>query len=298
MEIIALDSHKRYTFARVEDQQGKVIWQGRIEHERGNIRKFLQQFTPGSTVAVETIGSWYWIVAEIEEAGMRPALVNALKAKRKMCSPNKTDKLDAKGLNDLQRSGTLPEVWIPPAELRDKRDLARTRMVFSQMRTKMKNRIHAALDKYALGNFGEVSDIFGKRNRLCLEEHVQALPAETRFTTHCLLKELDSVEHMIGDIERRMREVFGKTPQIEALKTLPGIGFLLGVVIAHEMGDTARFPRSENFACYAGTTPRVHSSGGKTRFGHLRVDVNRYLKWAFIEAANSVCTNRGTHPDR
>jgi transposase len=68
------------------------------------------------------------------------------------------------------------------------------------------------------------------------------------------------------------------------------------MVILLEVGDVHRFPDAEHLAAYAGTTPRVHSSRGKTRFGRTRPDVNRYLKWAFTEAAETCCQNRGrTH---
>jgi hypothetical protein len=84
---------------------------------------------------VETIGNWYWIVDEIEAAGCLPKLVHARKAKLMMGAINKTDKLDVRGLNQLQRNGTLPTVWIPPGEMRDQRDLPRTRMVLVRQRS-------------------------------------------------------------------------------------------------------------------------------------------------------------------
>jgi transposase len=86
-----------------------------------------------------------------------------------------------------------------------------------------------------------------------------------------------------------MKEVFATSPEIEILQTLPGVGFILAAVILLEVGEIDRFGDPRRFAGYSGTTPRVSSSGGKTRFGQLRPDVNRYLKWAFIEAANVVC---------
>ena len=70
------------------------------------------------------------------------------------------------------------------------------------------------------------------------------------------------------------------------LKTLPGIGPILAVVIAMEIGDVNRFPGPDRLASYAGTVPRIASSGGKTFYGKVWPDVNRYLKWAFVEAAN------------
>jgi transposase len=298
MEIIAFDAHKRYTLSLVENQEGRVLTEARIPHSRGAVKQFLKRFTPGSTVAVETIGSWYWIVDEIEEAGMRPALVHARKAKLMMGMIDKTDRLDAHGLNLLQRNGTLPEVWIPPADLRDKRDLGRTRMVFAHMRTKLKNRIHSVLAKYALHDFDAVSDIFGKRNQERLKKHVAELPPQTRFATQCLLNELDSVQGKIDAFEKRMKAVYEKTPEIELLMTIPGVGFLLAVVIANELGDINRFASPASFAAYAGTTPRVHASGGKVRYGPLRPDVNHYLQWAFAEAANSICVNRKRRPGK
>ena len=129
MQNIAFDSHKHYTLVSVERATGGLVCEGRIEHERGAIRSFLGSFEANSPVAVETIGNWYWIVNEIEEAGMVPRLVHARKAKLMMGHYNKNDKLDARGMNLLQRNGTLPEVWIPPREIRDARDLPRTRMV-------------------------------------------------------------------------------------------------------------------------------------------------------------------------
>ena len=72
--------------------------------------------------------------------------------------------------------------------------------------------------------------------------------------------------------------------------TLPGVGFILAVVIASELGDIKRFSSAECLASYSGMTPRVHSSGGKTRYGQLRSDVNHYLKWAYSEASFWVLT--------
>ena len=98
--------------------------------------------------------------------------------------------------------------------------------------------------------------------------------------------------------EQRIEATFKPTPAIQRLLTLPGVGLTLAVVIALEVGDVARFPTAEKLAAYAGATPRVHASGGKTRFGPARPDVNRYLKWAFVEAANAICLNRGRAPRR
>lgn len=114
MEYIAFDVHKHYTWALVEDERGRNKREGKILHARGALREFLKGCEPGSRVAVETVGNWYWVVDEIEAAGLVPCLVHAGKAKVMSGCINKTDKLDVPGLNRLQRGGTLPTVWIPP----------------------------------------------------------------------------------------------------------------------------------------------------------------------------------------
>ena len=181
MEIIALDAHKRYSQVCVQKQNGEMLCEKRINHGIGEIRDFLSKWRPGSSVALETVGNWYWIVDEIEKAGMQPKLVHAHKAKLMLGSINKTDKLDAGGLNKLQRTGTLPTVWIPLGEIRDHRELPRTRMVFANLRTRLKNRIHSVIDKYGLHtDFEGISDIFGRRGREQMVLTIKKLPKEIR----------------------------------------------------------------------------------------------------------------------
>ena len=296
-QYIAFDSHKLYTFALIEEPKDGRAFEARIEHWRGSIKEFLNRCEPGSPVAVETVGNWYWIVDEIEEAGMIPRLVHSRKAKLMLAMVNKTDRLDARGLNRLQRTGTLPTVWIPPSGLRDQRELFRTRMFFSNQRTRIKNRIHATLSKYGV-RVDAVSDAFGKRRREEILLDLQTLPPHTHYVTQKLLEQLGVVEGHIYQFEKRMKEVFESTRDLNLVTSFPGIGFILGVVILSEVGDIRRFPTAQHFASYAGTTPRVHASGGKIRYGQIRSDINRYLKWAFIEAANTICLNKGRYPYR
>jgi transposase len=152
-------------------------------------------------------------------------------------------------------------------------------MVLVRQRTQLKNRIHSTLAKYALRS-DEVSDLFGARGRALLRRHLEALPPHTAFATRALLEQVEHLDGQVRALEDRMRSVFWPTPTIEWLRTLPGVGFNLAVVIALELGDIRRFPAAERFASYAGTTPRVRASGGQTPYGALRPDVNRYQRAA------------------
>jgi transposase len=297
MQYIAFDSHKRYTVASVEPTTGGPPREVRIQHEPGSVRAFLKTCEPGSPVAIETTGNWYWIVDEIEAAGMVPKLVHARKAKLMFGCVNKTDKLDARGLNRLQRAGTLPTVWIPSGATRDARDLPRTRMVVVRQRTALRNRIQSILSKYGL-TLPDDGDLFTQRGEAELRERIGKLPPHASWATQQLFEEAKRVDAQVKLFEQRIKAVVAETPEIQLLMTMPGIGRILGTVIAFEIGDVNRFPSAEHLASYAGTTPRVHSSGDKTRHGQVRNDVNRYLKWGFAEAANAIAVHRRLYPER
>jgi transposase len=262
-----------------------------VHHEPGSIRAFLEAMPEGTPVALESVGNWYWIADEIEAAGCIPLLTHAAKAKVMMGNVNKTDKLDAKGLAKLLHLDSLPTVWLPPGEIRDERELHRTRMALSKLRTALKNRIHATLAKYGIGSH-EHSDIFVGAGRAWLKTACSRLPAETGSCVCQELETLDGVQLQIARLEERIRERIAQTPSIQRLKSLPGIGDILAIVIEREIGCIDRFDTPGQLASYAGVVPTVHASGGKTRFGHMRKASNQYLKWAFIEAANVVVRHR------
>jgi len=296
-EYMAFDSHKHYTLAEREDVATGRTRQCRIRHAPGAIRSYLSRCPTRGEVAVEATGNWYWIVNEIEQAGHVPRLVHPRKAKLMMGMINKTDKLDVHGLNRLQRNGTLPTVWIPPGELRDLREVTRLRMMLGGQRTRLKNRISSTLAKYALGVEG-ASDIYSAKVRARLFQQVALLPKHAAWAATLMLQQLDFVQAQIAEQEKRLKQILTVTPAMELLMTLPGIGLILAAVVALEVGDISRFVSSERLASYAGTTPRVHASGNKVRYGRLRPDINRYLRWAFVEAGNSVAVNYTRCPHR
>lgn len=296
-EYIAFDSHKRYTWVDREDHSGGANRCHRLEHAPGAVRSYLSGCQPGTRVAVEATGNWYWIIDEIEQAGLQPLLVHPRKAKLMMGMTNKTDKLDAQGLNRLQRTGTLPTVWIPPGPLRDLRELTRTRLVLVAQRTRLKNRLGATLAKWGTPA-SEYSDPYGKRGRAELENYLQRLPEQARWVSGQLLAQLDFVGVQVKQLEDRLNGLVKVTEAMQWLMSMPGVGVILAATIALEIGEVQRFPSAMHLASYSGTTPRVHASGGKVRYGSLRADVNRYLKWAFAEAGNSVAVNHLRCPDQ
>jgi transposase len=291
---IGCDAHKKYSVFVALDEKGSEKPAVRVQHNREQYRAFLRGLPAGSEIAVETIGNWYWIVDEMREAGHAPRLAHARKAKLMMGEIDKTDKLDARGLAVLLRNRTLPEVWIPPGEVRDQRELLRLRMTLVGMEVGLKNRIHAILAKYAIEL--DVNDVFSKKGRRLLLASLKELPVETTNVVRQQVELLESTEKQREVAEERLGSIMKERPDIQLLRTLPGVGWLLATVIAFEIGEIGRFNRAEELASYSGTVPRVHSSGGKTWYGRVHSDVNRYLKWAFVEAANVIVMHQKRLP--
>ncbi len=298
-QVIGCDAHKQFSVFVQIDSQGKTSPAVRVEHHRQAYIDYLHTLPPASEIALEATGHWYWMVDEMEKAGHRPHLANPLEAKKRMGKTNKTDALDAKGLAILLHNGTLPESWIPPGELRDRRELLRTRMALRDLRSSLKHRIHAAIDRYGLQATG-ISDLFGVKGRVYIDSTLDRLPRDTAAMIRIQLTSLDQLEVQIEAIEGRIAVALKPSPEVRLLRTVPGIGEILAPLVWLEIGNVDRFPRAENLASYAGLVPRIIASGGRIRHGGTCRNVNHYLKWGLVEAATCavrIKAYRGTHLD-
>ena len=289
-QFIGCDAHKKFSVFVAVNEKGQAGEAVRVEHDRRQYREFLSKLPKQSLIAIEASGHYGWLVDEMEQFGHCPKLANPLEAKRRMGKTKKTDKLDATGLAILLRNGTLPEVWIPPGELRDQRELLRLRIFLVRLRAQVKNRIHATLARHNVQIPG--TDLFGVEARWRLGARLPELPAHSRETVVDELAVLDFLELQIESAEQRLEAIMAASPEADLLKTLPCIGKILSMVLMLEIGKVERFPSAAHLASYAGLVPRVRASGGHTRMGQVCGNVNRNLKWAFVEAGNLVVINQ------
>lgn len=144
-----------------------------------------------------------------------------------------------------------------------------------------------------------VPDAFGAEGRRRMGMRLEELPDYTRQSVELELATEDFLELQIEDVEKRLERMMQNSAEADLLRTLPYVGPILSTVMALEIGRMERFPSAAHLASYAGLVPRVHSSGGHTRLGQICGDINRYLKWAFVEAGNLVVIHQrhlaGTH---
>lgn len=287
-DCIGCDLHKRFSVFVTMTAEGELSKPVKVNNDRQELKAHLSRIAPGTPIAVEASGSWYWFVDQLEAAGLEVHLVNPLEASKRMRGRHKTDALDAAGLAMLLRNGTLPEVWIPSSALRDLRGLLRTRLALRQHTTALKNRIHGALRRYGQWRSGEAKDLFSGKGRAELAVYIEGLPPETRLATRQEWELVEQVETHIQQLEKRLRLIIGQQELVRLLKSLPGVGEILSATIYLEIGEVRRFPNAEHLASYAGLTPTVQASGGKTRLGRTSTVSNHYLRWALVEAANCI----------
>ncbi|HEX4227172.1 MAG TPA: transposase [Bryobacteraceae bacterium] len=155
-----------------------------------------------------------------------------------------------------------------------------------------------ALRRYGVRRYEEGADLFTTGRRAKLAVSIGRLPQECHMATGEEWALLDELESHLEAMEERIRQRIASLGWVRLLKTLPGVGTILGSTIYLEIGDVSRFPSPPQLASYAGLVPTVHASGGKSWNGPTPSSANHFLKWAFIEAANLVTTRQKTWADK
>lgn len=295
-QFIGCDAHKKFSVFASINEKGEYGRTVRVGHDREEFRRFLRELPGNSQIALETSGCYYWIVDEMEDAGHRPRLAHALVAKRRMEGRHKTNERDARGLAMLLRNGTLPAVWIPPGELRDQRELLRWRMWQSRTRARVKNRIHAVLQRYNVGI--EYADVFGDNGRAEIILRLGEIPPHSRESLIEQLQTIDWLDDQIRETEKHLETMLYPSVERDLLDSLPCVGKILSAVLALEIGDVNRFASAADLVSYAGLVPRAEESADWKRKGRCPRDCNVYLKWAYVEAANLISIRRGSWSQR
>jgi len=193
----------------------------------------------------------------------------------------KTDKIDARKLAMLLRAGLIPRAHIPSRETRLRKDVLRQRSFWVRERTRLRNRVHRLLGSHHDIEMPQVKSLWTKKGRSALSE--LSLPEPHGQLLAQDVASLDLLDSQVRDLEKRARETM--TPDGERLKSMPGFGVVLATMVAGEIDGVERFPTSAKLVGYCGLCPTTHSSGGKTYHGRMLGHCNKWLKWAFIEAA-------------
>jgi transposase len=235
--------------------------------------------------AVESMNGARFVHDRLERLGWEVDVADATKVKGLAPLACKTDRIDAWVLAELSRRDLVPAIWLPAFEQRQEREHARWRLFLVRKRTALKNRVHAQL--LAFGHPCPVSDLFGRRGRVLLER--LDFPEPWRSNVVAAAAMIEQLDLEVAAIEKELRQLGADHRYVPLLRTVPGIGWVLGYTIAAELGDISRFATPKKLTGYTGLCPRVHQSGNTDRRGHLSHAGPRYLRWALVEAAVHAC---------
>jgi transposase len=279
---VGIDMHKRFSETAVLDDAGKVLDRVTLFHDnRERMIDFFSNLGPDTVATVEATRSWYWLYELLEAQKIAVKLAHPLKVRIIAEAKVKSDKIDARILAQLERTGFLPESYIPPQEVRDQREALRYRLALVRARAMFKNRVHAILDKLGIGH--KFTDLFGVAGLEFLKT-VELRPIY-RQELNGYLAIIEYLETKIADATKEVRKLLKPDPRVKRLMTIPGVGELTAYLLLSEIGDIGRFPAAKKLCSYAGITPSVRQSADHRYEGHITRQGNSYIRWGIIEAA-------------
>ena len=195
----------------------------------------------------------------------------------------KNDKIDAQKIAILLRGGMLPQAYVYPADMRATRDLLRRRIHLMRQRAELLAHIQNTNSQYNLPEIGK--KIAYKANRAGVAERFPEPAVQKSVEVDLAL--IDHYDQLLRNVELSILHTAKQhnANTLYLLRTVPGIGEILSLVLLYEIHDIQRFPRVQDFVSYCRLVKCARESAGK-RYGTSGAKIgNAYLKWAFSEAA-------------
>jgi len=280
---VGIDLHSNNNVISIIDGENKQIYCGKLKNSLNVVLEKLAPYKEGiSGIVVESTFNWYWLVDGLMENGYKLHLSNPGANEQYSGKKNINDKNDARWLADLLRLNILKEGYVMDAKRRAIRDLCRKRMQLVRMRTSnilsIRNLFSRNLGAITAKEISKTEsdqliELFGDKNL------VRAVSAN-KSVIHTLNAE-------IKDIEKIILNQINLAWEFQKLKTIKGVGDILAQTIMLEVGNIERFKKVGNFASYSRCVSADKISNGKKKGRGNRKNGNKYLSWAFTEAAIS-----------
>jgi transposase len=278
-----IDLHARTMYVCILDQGGEMLLHRNMKTSPDALLKAIAPYRDHIVVAAECMFTWYWLADLCAAEGIPFVLGHALYMKAIHGGKAKNDKIDAQKIAVLLRGGMLPQAYVYPAAMRATRDLLRRRMHLAHKRGELLAHVQNTNSQYNLPAIGK--NIAYKANRDGVADRF-ADPAVHK-SIEVDLSLIDYYDHLLRDLELSILKAaqHHDANTLYLLRTVPGIGKILSLVLLYDIHDIDRFPRGQEFASYCRLVKCAKESAGK-RSGTSGAKIgNAHLKWAFSEAA-------------
>ena len=284
MYYCGIDLHSDNNVLGVIDSSGNRLIIKKNPNDLEAVKKMLQPFAANlAGIVVESTYNWYWLVDGLQEANYKMHLANPAAIEQYSGLKHSDDKTDTWWLADLLRLKLLKEGYVYPRAERAVRDLLRKRGQLIRMRTQN----ILSIQNLTCRNTGD--RISGTQVKQLTAGEVKEFykdETERGLAVICSINVIKSLEKQIETIEKKVKSKIKLSQPYQLLKTISGIGEILSMVIMLEAGDMSRFPGVGNFSSYCRCVKSVRMSNNKKKGNGNRKNGNKYLAWAFMEAAN------------
>jgi len=283
MKYSGIDLHSNNSVVVVSDDADRVVYRRRLPNELGKVVEALQPYRDElAGVVVESTYNWYWLVDGLQAAGHKVHLAHPAAAKTYEGLKYTDDDDDALQLARLLRLGILRTAYIYPLAERGLRDLARRRMQLVRHRTMQV----LAVENVMARQTGARMTAYQVKTLHCQQVEGLGFAPDVARGVRANVAVIETLNREIAALEKWLHERVELRLQYAVLMTTPGIARTLATVIMLETGSIERFAAVGNFSSYARCVDSVRLSNGKKKGeGNVR-NGNKYLAWAFIEAAN------------
>lgn len=278
-----IDLHSNNCVLNVLDEQDRTVFAKRMPNQLPAIIAALRACAGSvQAVAVESTYNWYWLVDGLEAEGFEVRLVNTTAVKQYDGLKHSGDFEDARHLAHLLRLGILPTGYIYPREQRAVRDLARKRCQLVRQRSAQ----ILSMQNLVARNTGAAASSDQIKHWCDEDIDAMTLLPEQKLALKANRAVMECLQRQIVTLERELHAKARLREDYKGLMTVSGIGKTLAMTVALETGDIGRFEHVGDFASYARTVDSRRESNGKKKGQGNTKCGNKYLAWAFIEAAH------------
>ena len=278
-----IDLHSNNSVIVILNDHDQVVFQKRLPNDLEIIRKALVPYRSELVgIVVESTYNWYWLVDGLMEVGFTVHLANVVAIKQYEGLKHTDDPSDAQWLAHLLRLGILAKGYIYPKQERPVRDLLRKRAQLVRQEVTQILSINNLTARYT------GKSISANRIKQLSEADIEqcySIP-EVALAFKSNLRVLRCLQSQVVQLEQVVMARVRLKDEFKCLTTVPGIGRILGLTIMLETGDIRRFAHVGKFASYCRCVESKRLSNGKKKGEGNAKNGNKYLAWAFIEAAN------------
>ena len=283
MKYCGIDLHSNNSVVVISDEEDRIVFNKRLPNDLGQIRAVLEAHGQElAGVVIESTYNWYWLVDGLMDAGYRVHLAHPSAIKKYEGLKYSGDFADAGYLAHLLRLGLLAEGYIYPREERGARDLARKRMQLVRCRTAQ----ILAIESIVVRQTG--ARMNAEAVKRLTPEQVEGLGfvPDVALAVEANRAVSQALGQQIEALEKRLKKRVHLRSEFKLLKTAPGIGEILATTIMLETGTLERFAKVGNYSSYCRCVDSLRESNDKKKGEGNAKNGNKYLAWAFVEAAN------------